>query len=80
MLPWAEAVSCSISPRIDENEGVPADVPPTAVKDPSLLAKPFVTVDAPYRAFWPLEQGNHTFQARLESTGTTSQKHDVVVR
>jgi penicillin-binding protein 1C len=43
-------------------------------------AKPFITVEAPHKAFWPLEKGEHKFQARLEATGTLSDIHDVVVR
>ncbi len=65
-----EAQALPIEARVDDGAG-----PLTFLID----GKPFITVEGPYRAFWPLQQGNHTFQARLEATGALSPVHEVVV-
>ena len=66
-----EAQALALEARVDDAAG-----PMTFLID----EQPFVTVDAPYRAFWPLQQGNHKVQARIEATGTTSAVHEIVVR
>ncbi len=66
-----EAQALALEARVDDAAG-----PVTFLID----EQPFVTVDAPYRAFWPLQQGSHSFQARLEATGAVSPLHAIVVR